>query len=104
VYALDLVDDPDVIERYRDLHMHVPDDVIRNLPETGIARMEIYSVGNRLINIIEAKDDYDPSSMKRDDVHPAVAEWEKLMSLMQVPLKQAKPGEKWTLMEKIYSR
>lgn len=104
VYALDLVDDPEVIERYKELHRHVPEEVLKNLPKTGILRMDIYCTGNRLINIIEAEDGYDTSSMKRENVHPAVADWEILMSQMQVPLKQAKPGEKWALMEKIYSR
>lgn len=104
VYALDLVDDPVVIERYRMLHQSVPKDVLANLPDTGIRRMEIYCIGNRLVNIVEADDDYDPASLKRDKVHPKVREWEDLMSCMQVPLKEAPPGSKWVLMEKIYSR
>jgi len=104
VYALDLVDDPDVIKKYKDYHTAVPKDVLDNLPDSGIEHMEIYLVGNRLINIIEAKDTYVPSSLKREKAHPKVAEWEALMSRMQVPLKEAASGEKWVLMEKIYER
>ena len=104
VYALDLIDDQAVIERYKKLHEAVPEDVIRNLPDTGIRSMEIYCIGNRLVNIVEADDDYVPSSLKRDNVHPKVREWEELMSGMQVPLKEASPGTKWVLMEMIYTR
>lgn len=104
VYALDLVDDPAVILRYRTLHESVPRDVLDNLPESGVRSMEIYCIGNRLVNIVEADDDYDPASLKREAAHPKVLEWERLMSQMQVPLKEAAPGTKWVLMEKIYSR
>ncbi len=64
VYALDLIDDRDVIERHKAHHRSVPDEVAENLPDTGIRSMEIFVVGNRLINIVEAEDDYDPTSLK----------------------------------------
>ncbi len=101
---VDLIDDQDVISRYKELHKLVPEEVIRNLPDTGIRKMEIFLIGNRLINIIDAEDDYDPSSLKRDKVHPKVREWEELMATMQVPLKEAPSGSRWVLMDKIYAR
>jgi len=37
-----------------------------------------------------------------DRLNPKVQEWEKLMWKFQRPLPEAKPGEKWLLMEKIF--
>ena len=39
---------------------------------------------------------------KADRANPKVQEWEELMSKFQQTLPQAKPGEKWVLMEKIF--
>jgi L-rhamnose mutarotase len=38
-----------------------------------------------------------------DRENPTVQEWERLMCTYQEPLPQAKPGEKWLLMERICS-
>lgn len=104
VYALDIVDDPEVIERYKEYHRSVPEDVLKNLSDKGLVKMEIFLIGNRLINIIDVPDDYDSGNMKREKVHPKVKEWEVLMGRMQKPLDEAAAGEKWVLMEKIYER
>jgi len=37
-----------------------------------------------------------------DRNNPKVQEWEQLMWRFQKPLPQAKPGEKWLLMERIF--
>lgn len=37
-----------------------------------------------------------------DQANPKVREWEELMWKFQSPLPQARAGEKWLLMEKIY--
>jgi L-rhamnose mutarotase len=42
------------------------------------------------------------AKMRADDANPKVREWEELMWKFQQALPQAKPGEKWLLMEKIY--
>jgi L-rhamnose mutarotase len=39
---------------------------------------------------------------KADQSNPKVQEWENLMWRFQQSLPQAKPGEKWVLMEKIF--
>jgi L-rhamnose mutarotase len=38
-----------------------------------------------------------------DRSNPRVQEWERLMWKFQQPLPQAKPGEKWLLMERIFA-
>ena len=39
---------------------------------------------------------------KTDQLNPRVQEWETLMSTFQKMLPQAKPGEKWLLMERVF--
>jgi L-rhamnose mutarotase len=42
------------------------------------------------------------AKFRADQSNPKVQEWENLMWRFQQSLPQAKPGEKWLLMEKIF--
>jgi L-rhamnose mutarotase len=66
--------------------------------------MEIYLLGARLFMIMEvgARFAFGAKS-EADRTNPKVQEWERLMWKFQQPLPQAKPGEKWLLMERIFS-
>jgi L-rhamnose mutarotase len=102
--ALDLVNEPAKIREYEDYHKNVWPEIKKSITDSGILSMEIYRAGNRLFMIIEAADDFSFDRKKQlDDANPHVAEWEKLMWNFQQPLPFAKPGEKWVLMEKIFS-
>jgi L-rhamnose mutarotase len=66
--------------------------------------MEIYRIGNRLFMIMEVSANFSFSEKAKADLaNPKVVEWEKLMWNFQQPLPFAKPGEKWILMDKIFS-
>jgi L-rhamnose mutarotase len=39
---------------------------------------------------------------KADQLDPRVQEWENLMGTFQKTLPQARPGEKWLLMERVF--
>ena len=53
--------------------------------------------------IIEAKDDFSfEKKAAMDNSNPKVQEWERLMWKFQQALPQAKPGEKWMKMERIF--
>lgn len=102
--ALDLVNDPEKIQAYEEYHKHVWPEIKKSITDSGILSMEIYRVENRLFMIIEAANDFSFERKKQlDDSNPRVAEWEKLMWNFQQPLPFSKPGEKWVLMEKIFS-
>ncbi|HKR32775.1 MAG TPA: L-rhamnose mutarotase, partial [Terriglobales bacterium] len=63
----------------------------------------IYVLGTRLFMIMEVNDGFSfAHKNEADRTNPKVQEWEKLMWKFQKPLPQAKPGEKWTLMERIF--
>ena len=103
--ALDLVDDPDLIARYRD--WHAPGrgwpEVTASMKAAGILDMEIYHVGDRLFMIMEVADGFDWDEKRELDARePRNREWEELMARFQKPLPCAAPDEKWVEMERIY--
>ncbi|MBM3436353.1 MAG: L-rhamnose mutarotase, partial [Bacteroidetes bacterium] len=51
--ALDLKDDPVLIEEYKNHHRHIWPEVYRSIKNAGIVEMEIYLFGNRLFMIME---------------------------------------------------
>jgi L-rhamnose mutarotase len=102
--ALDLVDDPVLIAEYEEHHRNVWPEILKSIQETGILDMEIYRRGNRLFMIMEASPDFSFSAKAAADAaNPKVQEWEKLMWQYQSALPGAQPGEKWMLMQKIFS-
>jgi len=101
--ALDLVDDEKLIAEYEKQHRAVWPEIIASLKDSGITHLEIYRVFNRLFMIIEAENNFSfDKKNEMDAANPKVQEWEKLMWKYQQALPQAKPGEKWILMNKIF--
>ncbi len=65
--------------------------------------MNIYLLGNRLFMIMDTDDSFSfEAKAAADASNPKVQEWEQLMWKYQAPLPQARPGEKWMLMEHIF--
>jgi len=102
--ALDLKDDAALIAEYEAFHKKVWPEILQSISSAGIEQMEIYRTGNRMFMIMEVKDDFSFEAKARADAaNEKVQEWEKLMWTYQQALPLAKPGEKWMLMEKIFS-
>lgn len=103
--ALDLKDDPALIEEYKRYHhpeMIWPE-VTGNILNQGILREEIYLTGTRMVMILHTTDDFSFEAKATTDLaNTKMQEWEALMWKYQKPLPGAKPGEKWILMEKIF--
>jgi len=103
-FALDLKDDPELIQKYIEHHQNVWPEVIKSITDSGIIQMEIYYAGNRLFMIMETRDDFDPEAKaEADRKNPEVQEWEVLMDKYQQRLPFSKTGQKWVSMEKIFS-
>lgn len=103
--ALDLHDDPALIEKYKWYHRNenIWPEVVENIRELGILSERIYLTGNRLVMILETTDEFSfAAKAAADAASPKTQEWEALMWTYQKPLPQARPGEKWILMEKIF--
>lgn len=102
--ALDLKEDNKLIVEYEDYHKNVWPEIIKSIKDSGIAVLDIYRTGNRMFMIIEADDDFSfEKKSAMDTVNPKVQEWEKLMWKFQQALPWARTGEKWILMDKIFS-
>jgi L-rhamnose mutarotase len=101
--ALDLKDDPQLIDEYKRYHEKIWPEITQSLKDSGIEDLEIYLLGTRLFMILETNEKFSfAAKAEADRRNPKVQEWEKLMWKFQKPLPQAKPGEKWILMERIF--
>ncbi|MBC7401163.1 MAG: L-rhamnose mutarotase [Mucilaginibacter sp.] len=102
--ALDLADDPQLIAEYEKYHEKIWPEIHDSITGGGITDMEIYRFGNRLFMIMETGADFSfDKKGAMDAANPKVQEWEQLMWKYQQAIPGAKPGEKWVLMNKIFS-
>ena len=101
--TLDLKDDPKLISDYKRYHEKIWPEVTRSIKDSGIEDMEIYLLGTRMFMIMEVNESFSfEAKAKADELSPKVQQWEKLMWSFQQALPQAKPGEKWLPMERIF--
>ena len=102
--ALDLKDDPALIAEYERYHKRIWPDIEASIRESGITEMEIYRLGNRLFMIMETDNTFSfDAKAAADAANPIVQKWEKMLWTYQQALPMAKPGEKWLLMENIFT-
>lgn len=102
--ALDLVNDDKLIAEYEAYHRDVWPEIKKSILDAGILQMEIYRFSNRLFMIMEVNETFNfASKAAADAANPKVQEWEQLMWKYQQAIPGTKPGEKWVLMDKIFS-
>ena len=103
-FALDLKNDSRLIWEYENHHQHVWPEIIESLKKAGVAKADIYRTGSRLFMILETDEQFSlDKKAESDRENSRVQEWETLMWTYQQSLPHAKPGEKWVLMERIFS-
>jgi L-rhamnose mutarotase len=101
--TLDLKDEPELIAEYKRYHEKIWPEITKSIKDSGIEDMEIYLLGTRMFMVMEVSEKFSfEAKVKADRNNPKVREWEELMWKFQEPLANAKPGEKWLLMEKIF--
>jgi L-rhamnose mutarotase len=101
--ALDVKNDPKLIAEYRRHHQRIWPEITQSIKDSGIEDLEIYLLGTRLFMIMEVNESFDFAAKANADARNAkVREWEELMWRFQQPLAEARPGEKWLLMERIF--
>jgi L-rhamnose mutarotase len=94
--ALDLQEDPKLIEEYKRYHREVWPEIKQSLYDSGILDMEIYLIQNRLFMIIETQEGFSfEAKAASDEANPKVQEWEALMGRLQKPLPNTDPKSKW---------
>jgi L-rhamnose mutarotase len=101
--TLDLKDDPKLIAEYKRYHEKIWPEITRSIKDSGIDDMEIYLLGTRMFMIMEVNETFSfEAKAKADQLSPKVLEWETLMGTFQTTLPQARAGEKWLLMERVF--
>jgi L-rhamnose mutarotase len=101
--TLDLKNDPTLIAEYKKYHEKIWPEITKSIKGSGIVDLEIYLLGTRMFMIMEVNEKFSfEAKSKADAANPKVQEWEQLMWRFQQPLPQARPGEKWLLMERIF--
>ncbi len=101
--TLDLKNEPKLIAEYKRHHEKIWPEITQSIKGSGIEDLEIYLQGTRMFMIMEVNDSFTfDKKAKADKRSPKVQEWEELMWKFQKPLPQAKPGEKWLRMERIF--
>ena len=103
VRALDLKDDPGVIDAYVAHHARVWPEVEQSLRRIGIERMDIYRLGRRLVMVMETVDGFDgETAFATHLANPKCREWEDLMKTFQQRVPGAPAREWWTEMIQVY--
>lgn len=103
-FTLDLQEDPSLILAYEDWHKKVWPEVIAVIKEAGIESLQIFRVSTRLFMIMDVNDSFSfEHKAKLDAANEKVQDWENLMWQFQKPLPFSKPGEKWVLMNEIFT-
>ena len=101
--TLDLKDDPALIAEYKRYHEKVWPEITKSLRDAGVVDMQIYLLGTRMFMIMVVNQDFSfEAKAQADQDNPKVREWEKLMETFQHMLPDAKPGEKWLRMERVF--
>jgi L-rhamnose mutarotase len=101
--TLALRDDPGSIARYREEHRDVWPGVMTQLRAVGVERMEIFLSGRRLFMHLVVREGFDPVvDFARLSQDPISVEWDALMRTLQEPVPEARPGEWWSVMERVF--
>jgi L-rhamnose mutarotase len=101
--TLHLKNNPELISEYEEHHKAVWPEIISSIKNSGIVNLEIYRYGTSLCMIMEVNDDFSfEKKQQSDTIDEKVQQWEELMWKYQQPFVEAKKGEKWMLMNKIF--
>jgi L-rhamnose mutarotase len=101
--TLDLKNNPALIAEYKRYHQKIWPEISQSIEDAGIEDMEIYLLGARMFMIMEVNESFSfEAKAQADRENPKVQEWENLMWKFQQSLPEAKPGEKWLLMDRVF--
>ncbi|MEE2659133.1 MAG: L-rhamnose mutarotase [Candidatus Latescibacterota bacterium] len=102
--TLQLRDDPEIIENYKEFHRNPWPEPLHGLTAVGITEMRIFLLGTRMFMYMTACDDFEPEVdfPRYVKENPKAAEWDELMRTFQQRVPEAAEGEWWAMMEKVF--
>ena len=78
--------------------------MIESFNNLGIVELSLYNIENRLFMIINCNSNFSiENKTERDLKNSKVKKWEELMNSFQKLIPNTPKGEKWRLMDKIFS-
>ncbi|QDO94293.1 L-rhamnose mutarotase [Formosa sediminum] len=102
-FALDLKNEPHLIESYKLYHKNVWPEILESIKESGVESAEIYLVQNRLFMILDTNESFTlERKAEMDSKNEIVQKWENLMRQYQQPLPKVNTNQKWMLMDCIF--
>lgn len=102
-FALDLVDDADLISAYEAAHApgQVWPQVIAGIRQAGYREMEIWRVADRLLMIAEVEPDWPrPTDAALEEVD---SRWQQAMDSFQKRILRGQDAPKWAPMHRIFA-
>lgn len=102
--TINLRDDPELIEKYKEYHRNVWPETEQALKAVGITAMKIFLLGRSMFMYIETVDDFvvERDFLKYLEQDPKCREWDDLMRTFQEKVSEAKADEWWAMMEQVY--
>lgn len=102
--TINLREDPQIIEKYKEYHRNVWPEVEQALKTVGVTSMKIFLLGRRLFMYMETMDNFvvDRDFAMYLKQHPKCAEWDALMRTYQEKPLEAREDEWWAMMEQVY--
>lgn len=101
--ALDLVNDPTLIDEYQQIHQKIWPEVKEHILSSGVVDMQIWRIGNRLFMIMDVNETFSfEKSAQMEAQNPIIQKWEQQMWRFQQATPWTPAGEKWIAMEKIF--
>jgi L-rhamnose mutarotase len=102
--TINLRDDPELIEKYKEYHRNVWPETEQALKTVGITAMKIFLLGRSMFMYIETVDDFvvERDFLKYLEQDPKCREWDDLMRTFQEKVSEAKADEWWAMMEQVY--
>ena len=102
--TLNLKDDADSIEKYKEYHRHPWPEPLQGLRVVGVLDMKIFLLGRRMFMYMTTVDEFDPEVdfARYMEQYPKAQEWDDLMCTFQERVAEAAAGEWWALMEQVF--
>ena len=102
--TLNLKDDPEIIEKYKEYHRHPWIEPLQGVRDVGVLSMKIFLLGRRMFMYMTTTDEFEPEVdfPRYMEQYPKAQEWDDLMCTFQEKVPEAGEDEWWALMEEVF--
>jgi L-rhamnose mutarotase len=104
VFAVQLVNDSALVDKYLDYHQNIWPEVEAGFRQAGYEQIRLYRFETFVAMIVRVPSGADLGEMGQvsNDSHARAAEWNRLMEDFQKGLPGAREGQTWVVLDKFY--